>query len=795
MDDMLTERLVFRSLVRDLGSFAVLSGDPGASESLLMQHRATLQRIFSIADHSEWPLGNSFEMEEEILVKASALARGGEVSPMVPHPQAIQSIWQNLDQGLVSGPGFSLPLWNNDFDSPAFFPQIVDSTGDWKSAWQNFAQDFTKLVTGSDDAESLLDGLEALLLRHADRVPVADAQRDVSLAQLARSIAAISVCMARGGHESASPMLMAGADLSGIQQFLYDILGKNAAKFLKGRSFYLDLLMQSVVFRIRRTLDLGPWHQIYASGGSLFMLVPNSEVNVNALHALRSELIDAIFAAHGTSLFLALDWVEAPLTSILNPDPSNDLSVVWKGLFERLNTLKRRRYQEQLVSEYDFFFEPTELGGTQLRDAVTNEELTTKELAEKNFEKLGEEGSIIRLSTAEQRRLGQELRRARVHIVVDRLLPECKSQPYNPCGLGVYHYLLQEGEGIPAKLPRGATLARINELGSSASSKLFRVSMIGGNDYPRDEEGNPMTFDQLAGQGNLRRLGILRMDVDDLGQIFQRGIPAGGRTLARYASLSRSLDLFFKGYLTALWRRHPQYKDNTYILYSGGDDLFILGRWDIAVKFAQTIRKDFSSWTCNQPSFGLSGGIAVVGAKHPIAQAAELAAEAEAAAKSHVLVRDGLTMKKDSFHLLGFSLHWTHEFPLVLAYRDRFAALLESGKLPRSLLAQLNLFDSMLQQVNQRNLEVDHTKKDKLPERWRWLMAYQMKRSMDQTKDEDLKSLLNQVKTDAACGTLFGLSLPGKQASLSLIHLALRLAVLEERTKASSTNAEAIHNF
>ena len=59
----------------------------------------------------------------------------------------------------------------------------------------------------------------------------------------------------------------------------------------------------------------------------------------------------------------------------------------------------------------------------------------------------------------------------------------------------------------------------------------------------------PKTFDELAEcPGSLKRLGFLRMDVDNLGA----SIAKSADSLARHSAISRSLDWFFKGYLNTL---------------------------------------------------------------------------------------------------------------------------------------------------------------------------------------------------------------------------------------------------
>lgn len=127
-------------------------------------------------------------------------------------------------------------------------------------------------------------------------------------------------------------------------------------------------------------------------------------------------------------------------------------------------------------------------------------------------------------------------------------------------------------------------------------------------------------------------LGVLRMDVDGLGKVFIDGFPS----MDEYKSFSKKLDIFFDAEGGNLYqiKKQPKYKEDMNIVYAGGDDIFAVGRWDVVIDFAAEVRNKFVSYV-NKEGGSLSGGVAIVGDKFPIAKSAELAGEAEDAAKSY----------------------------------------------------------------------------------------------------------------------------------------------------------------
>ena len=132
------------------------------------------------------------------------------------------------------------------------------------------------------------------------------------------------------------------------------------------------------------------------------------------------------------------------------------------------------------------------------------------------------------------------------------------------------------------------------------------------------------------GQG-IKRLGVLRADVDNLGTVFASGIPVEKASISRTSTLSRALSYFFK------YRINGILEDGHYqaqIIYSGGDDLFLIGNWNDIIHAARDIRREFLAFTEND-SITISAGIGMFDEKYPIASMATKTGELEDAAKKY----------------------------------------------------------------------------------------------------------------------------------------------------------------
>ena len=158
----------------------------------------------------------------------------------------------------------------------------------------------------------------------------------------------------------------------------------------------------------------------------------------------------------------------------------------------------------------------------------------------------------------------------------------------------------------------------------------------------------------------IKRLAVVRLDVDDLGAAFMAGFSQQGNgqysTLSRSATFSRSMSLFFKVYINQFAS-----DKKLSIIYAGGDDVFAIGSWQDIIAFTVELRENFIKWTNGKLT--LSAGIGLFADKTPISLMAHQTGELEEAAKGN---------EKDSISL--FSSDYTFKF-------DRFITNVYDDKL------------------------------------------------------------------------------------------------------------------
>jgi CRISPR/Cas system-associated protein Cas10 (large subunit of type III CRISPR-Cas system) len=225
------------------------------------------------------------------------------------------------------------------------------------------------------------------------------------------------------------------------------------------------------------------------------------------------------------------------------------------------------------------------------------------------------------------------------------------------------------------------------------------------------------TFEEYADKTDL---GVLRMDLDNLGKRFV----AGFDSIAQYKAFSQRLVGFFDVELNRI-RQEPTFRDYLNIIYAGGDDLFVVGRWDKTIDFAERISKTFKAQFTDE-GISMSGGMAVVHPKHPIAKAAELAGDAEDAAKQF---KSG---EKNAFCFLGKTVSWNEEFDYVRSYQQQFVSLIAQYGLSKGILHKLMLYSSI---ANRNKLRKKEGKAEDFS--YIWHISYYLTRYITRYKDND----------------------------------------------------------
>ena len=114
---------------------------------------------------------------------------------------------------------------------------------------------------------------------------------------------------------------------------------------------------------------------------------------------------------------------------------------------------------------------------------------------------------------------------------------------------------------------------------------------------------------------------MLKADIDNLGYVFMKDIPRW--TLSRYATLSQNLHFFFSSYFQDFV--DERFGNRIYTVFSGGDDMCLLGAWNDIIRFASEFHEEFEKFASRNPEMRMSAGIALSSPGLPLSSLAEMA--------------------------------------------------------------------------------------------------------------------------------------------------------------------------
>lgn len=626
-------------------------------------------------------------------------------------------------------------------------PTTTDET--LRRIWDGFTHGYKQMSEKGKSLDVQEANYLSLLQRYCWAVPapVADGQpRDVSLYDYTRVSAALAVCMT--GAEDEEPALLVGGDVSGVQDWLYALSSSGVAKGLRGRSFYLQLLAEVVALHVLEALGLPSCNLLYAGGGNFYLLAPLSAQA--RLKELRGGISRKLLHMHEGALYVALG--AAPISRGMLLGTGNEtIGQAWDGVTQFLGHQKARRFAELNDEEMAIAIGSPLAGTGELKDTcnVCRRTITSQEKG-----RAAEDGSRKCDLCVSFEELGNQLRDA-TYLVLSRVPAIETGAPIADWRDGLAQFgvdvQLLESVGPETRGWQAQTsdLVRIyywkNDPdiqdfpgwpGDSRTVWAFRPLA---QCTPNNDKGDIATFDELESDG-IERWGVLRMDVDNLGKIFQEGISAS--SLSRVVGLSGLLRLYFEGHVPQLAQKYNRDKDGKsqpriYLMYAGGDDLFIVGGWSDLPHLAHDIQQDFAKFACENPKLTISGGISIaLDTKYPLYQAARQAGDAEHQAKHQ------RGDAKNALAFLGEVMGWGEEYDRVKNRVDDLMRWLddEEGKLPRTFLMTLRAIDAEWREWKESekddNGRYTHKKDETLflgP--WQWHLIYSVARAGERSRN------------------------------------------------------------
>lgn len=662
----------------------------------------------------------------------------------------------------------------------ALFPRTDCTPADDATARAQYHQLWNALLEGlkqipRSHRENLplwLDHFDALWLTVCHAIPAATAfgvKPEVSLYDHSKATAALAAALWRWHHEKdkltaadlkngwkEEKFLLIQGDFFGIQNFIFAEGGetnKHAHKLLRGRSFQVALLAECATLTLLDALALPPVSQIINAAGKFLIVAPNT-----------AQTREAVKNAQGTfnDWCLRHTYGEIGIGLAVTPASCNDFSQkcfgdLLKRLFEALDIAKHRRFNLCHADSPTVFNDFLHRFNNELGVCKINGRYPAESKAP---------GYAISHLAKDQIRIGEALtKRARVLVSRDADSLKQGSLALDYFGWRITFVNDAEASGHYGQLARERKLIRCWDFSlPDENGKVFdgfarrfvntyvpyfdQADEATADKYGRwqeeadfDREYPIKTLHHLACEdrqpdenghwhGEIALI-TLKGDVDNLGALFQKGLKKP--TFAKWASLSRQINLFFALWLPWFCEHGKDGKSitryrNTYTVFAGGDDFFLIGPWRSTIALADEMQQHFARYVVN-PGITFSAGMSMTQPKVParhLARSAESALEQSKAykGKNDKENNEGKPLK-NAATLWSQTVSWQDWHALLTGHTNKLQDLLAQAEEHGAKLSTGYLYDLLQLAKKAERARLERKPEDSL---WRSQLVYRTTR-------------------------------------------------------------------
>ena len=493
-------------------------------------------------------------------------------------------------------------------------------------------------------------------------------------------------------------------DVSGIQNFIYDdIKSEGAAKTLRGKSFFVKMISDAIALYLIKELELNLTNIILTAGGKFYILLQNTEDSIKKIKEIKEKLNNYLYKEFFGQLFVNIVTLEVNGDEIAK----KFTKILEKGNRE-LNWQKDKKFFNQIKENPIFDVEYRDDGTTAL-DRIN--------------EKFKEMGGKIPKAKFIGIRYNHEGDNKNTFQILENM--------------SIQFFKSKEEINTSGKNKKIDIVISLNNI--EIVEKFPTILRFISNYAPLEKEGNSLkSFEDIAdtATGN-KKIAVYKADVDNLGMIFSIGFKKNNnisdeelekdekdkeddfRSISRISTLSRNMEYFFSYWMNSIfekgkveiWLRDKIKKEidlrDIYVLYSGGDDLVIIGPWDKIIYVSYLIRKNFEQFVTENNEITLSGGIAISHPKLRIINGIDKAGELEE--KSKEIDKD-----KNALTLFDRSFKWD-EFEKIFEFAERLQKIYgnkeEGEMITQTFLYRCLNYTKMAEKLYESFLGIDNNSK------------------------------------------------------------------------------------
>ena len=466
----------------------------------------------------------------------------------------------------------------------------------YKKLYNDLITSIIKVFNNADKDKTLLmttAALDSVFFRYLSNIPAfyTGDNDDVSLYEHAKVVSAFaSVIYNQKKIIKNDKFALLRGDFFSIQSFIFnkDAASKNSANSLRGKSFYVSLMSDIAAISVLDKLHL-PYFNLMMNAAGQFVILSNYSDNIkDVIDDLRDEIDKWLYNKYYASVSMGLSVLSYGLEDF-NSDNFNKLIL---DLLAKKEEQKVTRFNLMKNSEHVFH-----------KYHINSDESIKCEYC----------GMLSDIENS------SICKKCQSYIDYGKLLRKCDSlyiienENIEDNIFGKYKISFEDTD------KEGAYIRMHINVDVDSPKDYNYYDVVHYRSYVAVDNDEIRSFSNIAKYSPDGRgadiLAVLKADVDNLGLIFACGISEkdksgkvtkGRLTFSRTNMLSRSIHNFFSYHLYKLMKKMGM---NIYTVFAGGDDLFLVGRYDSILKAAKILHDEFNRFTNYNKEITISAGI------------------------------------------------------------------------------------------------------------------------------------------------------------------------------------------
>lgn len=486
-------------------------------------------------------------------------------------------------------------FWNTSI-FPAKETYTLEEIGEkYKNIYNDLITDLVCVLDNAKKDNSILmtsAALDSVFFKYLSNIPAfyTGDNDDISLYEYAKVVAAFSTVLYMQKDSSNDSFALIRGDFFSIQSFIFnkDSASKNPANSLRGKSFYVSLMSDIASLSVLEKLNL-PYFNLMMNAAGQFVILSdyNDDINHNLL-TLKNDIEAWLYNKYYASVSMGLSVLPCSIDDF----NTENFNLLLLQLLEEKEKSKATRFNLTEDKPYvfaDYYKNFTENSGKCEYCGIMPKKSNKFSACDNCMTYL---------------QYGQNLRTCKYLYIMK-----------NENGEIFNKYSISFDENNKAD----AFIRMHIDMQDKVDNNYNYQDVIHYRSYVALDNDTIRSFADIAkyGQeeGGANILAVLKADVDNLGLLFACGlsekdnngnIKRGRLTFSRTNMLSRLIHNFFSYHLYVMMQEK---KLNIYTVFAGGDDLFLVGRYDAVIETAKLLYEEFNRFTNNNKEITISCGI------------------------------------------------------------------------------------------------------------------------------------------------------------------------------------------